>query len=618
MRWTTAAVIGAWAASLVIVVLCALARPNAGPATFAVACAVAAWPLAIGTVIARRVPGNATSVVLAVAAPVLLITTLPQVPSTSPLQNGWMLMYLPFALVLLVVPTGRTAARGWAIAGWAIVSVAAAFLVIGGIPSVAASTTLLHQLLLYGFFALLVVCAAAPAARYRRADAVARLRLRWVFISGTSVPLTLLLCWASYLVLGGPDLVTVGIVGTYLAIPLCIAIALVQPTLFDVDRATVATVTGAALTIIVLGALSIASGIVGVALAAWSAPVAIAAAGAAAIAAVLGYRPLHRLFDRLIYPERGRAIAALRQLGGRVDAGEDEPGSVQAVLRVALRDPGLIVGFRSLGDASLRALDGRPVALGATSVSLRVRGEEIGVIVPSAAHATRPASAIARAAAPLVDAARLAIELERALAEATASRARLLRAGDEERRRLERDLHDGAQQRLVALGMRLRVLQRSAGDQRVSSALDAAVAELSTAVAELRQIAQGVRPSALDDGLGAALAELTRLAPTMIELDVHAGELADPVLTTAYFVASEAVANALRHSGATRIHVRVQRDATTVRIGVTDDGCGGARLNPTGGLTGLADRVSAIGGQLDVDSPLGSGTRVEVVLPCES
>jgi signal transduction histidine kinase len=622
MRWTTAAVIGAWAAALAFAVLCPLLLPSAPPATFAAAIVVATCPLLLGTAIARRVPGHPASVLLAAAGPALLVNVLAPTLASGPLAGEWMLLYLPHALVLLVVPDGRTAGRRWTVAGWTIGSVVTGFLLINGVqwaaPGATAFLAPVTWMLVFGFFALLVVCAAAPIARYRHSGAGERVRLRWVFVSGLSLPLTLLLCWADYLVLGNLDLVIVGIIAIYLLIPLGVTIALVRPALFDVDRAAVATVTGAALTVIVLGALSIASGIVGVALAAWSPPVALAAAAIAAVAAVLGYRPLHRVFDRLLYPERGRAIAALHQLSARVDAGADRPASVQEALRAALRDPFLIVGFRSLTDSSLHTLDGRPVTRSDTSAPVRVRGEEIGVIAPSSAHATRPASAIARAAAPLVDAARLGMELDHALAEATASRARLLRAGDEERRRLERDLHDGAQQRLVALGMRLRVLQRSAADQRVSSSLDAAVAELSTAVAELRQIAQGARPSALDDGLGAALAGLTRLAPTMIELDVHAGDLADPVLTTAYFVANEAVANALRHSGATRIRVQVHRDAATVRIGVADDGCGGAHLSPTGGLTGLADRVAAIGGHLAVDSPPGAGTRVEAVLPCGS
>lgn len=214
---------------------------------------------------------------------------------------------------------------------------------------------------------------------------------------------------------------------------------------------------------------------------------------------------------------------------------------------------------------------------------------------------------------------RLRSELTIAAAEVEASRERMLRAGYEERRRLERDLHDGAQQRLVALGMQLRVLQRGAGaDDPIAAALDEAVAQLGTAVAELRQLAHGVRPSALDDGLAAALAELERLSPKTIELDVRAGELPDAIATTAYFVVNEAVANALRHAEASRIRVLVRHECDELLVRVSDDGCGGAAPRTTGGLTGLSDRVAALGGRLSLRSSAETGTTVEASLPCGS
>ncbi|MFT4260506.1 sensor histidine kinase [Microbacterium sp.] len=218
-----------------------------------------------------------------------------------------------------------------------------------------------------------------------------------------------------------------------------------------------------------------------------------------------------------------------------------------------------------------------------------------------------------------MDAVRSRAQLARANAEVEASRTRMLQAGYEAQRRLERDLHDGAQQRLVAVGMRLRVLQRTAEhDPSTATALDAAVAELSTAVAELRRIAHGVRPSALDDGLSAALGQLSRSEDPAIELDVRADGVPDDVAMTAYFVVSEAVANALRHSAADRVSVRVVADDGLLSIRVADDGRGGARIDATGGLTGLADRVAAQGGRLAVESAPGQGTRVEAVLPCAS
>ena len=195
----------------------------------------------------------------------------------------------------------------------------------------------------------------------------------------------------------------------------------------------------------------------------------------------------------------------------------------------------------------------------------------------------------------------------------------MLRASYDERRKLERDLHDGAQQRLVALGMRLRVLQiRGSVAPSVSAELDAAVTELGVVLTELRRVAHGVRPSALDDGLAAALAGIARSCDDVVELQIHVGELPDAVATTAYYVVSESVANALKHSDAGRIRVLVDQEQGYLRVCVSDDGEGGARPSWNGGLTALSDRVAALGGTFNVRSAIGAGTEIEVVLPCES
>src|SRR5690349_15314349 len=195
------------------------------------------------------------------------------------------------------------------------------------------------------------------------------------------------------------------------------------------------------------------------------------------------------------------------------------------------------------------------------------------------------------------------------LQDVEASRARLVRVGYEERRRLELDLHDGAQQRLVSLGMALRLAQRHLGEGTVDvdGVIDAAVAEIGTAVSELRQIAHGLRPSSLDDGLGAALTNLTRTTPVPVSLDLCSDDLPDHVSTTAYYVAAEAVANAVKHAGAGAIALTVQRDGGEVRVRISDDGVGGAIVRAGSGLAGLRDRVGALGGTLGVRSPTGTG-----------
>jgi signal transduction histidine kinase len=214
----------------------------------------------------------------------------------------------------------------------------------------------------------------------------------------------------------------------------------------------------------------------------------------------------------------------------------------------------------------------------------------------------------------------LRLEVSQALLEVEASRSRLVRAGYEERRRLELDLHDGAQQRLVSLGMALRLVQRHLGEDSVdlNEVIDGAVAEIGTAVSELRQIAHGLRPSSLDDGLTAALENLTRNTPLPVVLELRADDLPDHISTTAYYVASEAVANTVKHAGAGVIAMSVHHMDGAVRVTVSDDGRGGATIRPGSGLAGLRDRVAALGGTLGICSPAGAGTIVEAVLPCES
>jgi len=148
--------------------------------------------------------------------------------------------------------------------------------------------------------------------------------------------------------------------------------------------------------------------------------------------------------------------------------------------------------------------------------------------------------------------------------------------------------------------------------------MDGAVAELQEAVAELRRISQGVRPSGLDDGLPAALRTLVRASPVPIELRVTTEQVQDAVAATAYYVAAEAVANALKHASSRHVVIEITREAAMLQVRVSDDGRGGARIVPGRGLGGLADRVAANGGTLHVDSTPGAGTTVRALLPCAS
>jgi signal transduction histidine kinase len=213
---------------------------------------------------------------------------------------------------------------------------------------------------------------------------------------------------------------------------------------------------------------------------------------------------------------------------------------------------------------------------------------------------------------------RLDAALSARLDELRESRARIVQAGDAARRKLERDLHDGAQQRLVGLALDLRLAREKLDDdpQAAAEMLDEASAELSRATDELRELARGIHPAVLSDrGLAAAVESLANRAPLPVEIDASLeGSLPEPVESAAYFVVSEALTNVVRHSGANRAEVGIRRDNGRLLVEVRDDGSGGA--DPAGsGLRGLADRVAALDGRLQVDDPADGGTLVRADIP---
>jgi signal transduction histidine kinase len=213
---------------------------------------------------------------------------------------------------------------------------------------------------------------------------------------------------------------------------------------------------------------------------------------------------------------------------------------------------------------------------------------------------------------------RLDAELRDRLEELRASRARLVEAGDAARRRLERDLHDGAQARLVALGLLLgRARARATADPDLDALLARAVEELHTSLDELRELARGIHPAVLSDrGLEPALRSLVARAPVPVTVDAPVGRLPEAVESAAYFVASEGLANVAKYAHATCARVTVVHTAGHLRVEVADDGIGGADAGRGSGLRGLADRLAALDGTIAIDSPTGRGTRLRAEIPC--
>jgi signal transduction histidine kinase len=327
-------------------------------------------------------------------------------------------------------------------------------------------------------------------------------------------------------------------------------------------------------------------------------------------------------FDRLRYEGLRRVHAFVDD----VREGRREPEDVGLVLAAALRDPSVELLFR------LPASDGYADRLGTMVVEpdgdaravtkVEHRGQEIGLLLHERALLERPdlLRSILAAASLAIEIARLRVEVRLQLAEVEESRARVVRAGYEERRRLERDLHDGAQQRLVTLGIVLRRLQRSLPREAriLGPALDSAVAEIGRAIEDLRTIAAGVRPPRLDEGLAAALADLARAAPVPVDLETTQERLPVEIEAAAYFVVCEAVTNAVKHASPSRVRVEATVANGALRLVVADDGVGGATAAKGTGLVGLTDRVEAQGGTLLIHSPPGVGTRIEAEIPCGS
>jgi signal transduction histidine kinase len=209
-------------------------------------------------------------------------------------------------------------------------------------------------------------------------------------------------------------------------------------------------------------------------------------------------------------------------------------------------------------------------------------------------------------------------ELRARLEELRASRARIVEAGDAERRRLERDLHDGAQSRLVALKLLLSSARRRARGGELDAMLGEAIEELDTSLSELRELARGIHPAVLTDrGLEPALQALASRAPVPVTVEAdNEDRLPGPVESAAYFVVSEALANVAKYAEATKAAVAVRHENGCVTVDVSDDGIGGADAGRGSGLRGLADRVAALDGTLSLESPAGGGTQLHAEIPC--
>ena len=254
----------------------------------------------------------------------------------------------------------------------------------------------------------------------------------------------------------------------------------------------------------------------------------------------------------------------------------------------------------------------------AVGVPIRVEGQLWGLMNVYSTHEERLSENTEARLAGFTELVATAIANAEARAALTASRARIVATADATRRRIERDLHDSAQQRLVSLVLQLRAAQATVAPDagELAGQLDDVATGLGEALDELREIARGIHPAALaEGGLRPALKVLARRSAVPVRLDVRVdGRLPEQVELAAYYVVSETLTNAAKHAAASGVHVEVQAGQGVLRIEVRDDGRGGATFAHGSGLVGLRDRVEALGGQLSLRSPPGAGTTVSIAV----
>lgn len=306
-----------------------------------------------------------------------------------------------------------------------------------------------------------------------------------------------------------------------------------------------------------------------------------------------------------------------------VELGEERSATLRSELARALGDPSLDVAFWLPDQRTFVDAEGRTVSLpepdAGRAVTMIERGDErIAALVhdPAVLEDQALVEAVSVAAQLAASNAQLQAEVRARLAELVASRRRIVEVADDERRRLARRLHHGAEQRLTGMAARLRGAQRSAQGDRTRGTIARAEEQITQTLEELQELAQGLHPPILvEAGLEGAIAAVAERVPFPVTVDVVADRLPAPVEAAVYFVCSEAIANVIKYASASEVRVSVTAEEEGVSLTVQDNGVGGAEIGRGSGLQGLADRVEALGGMLRVSSPVGGGTRLEAEIP---
>jgi signal transduction histidine kinase len=559
-------------------------------------------------------------------------------------QSAWPLLFAVLIAIAFVFPDGRLPSPRWRRVAFGTAAAFAVFLVLSffdsepfespyehvdkPLPGLPGIFGVLWPLAFLGMLAGLVAGAQAVRARFRRARGIERLQLEWLAYTAVLVPLTVIVCISGALAADGvedKDVFNALFFFMLGAIPTSVGVAVLRYRLYEIDRVINRTLVYGVLTLMLAGAYAAIALVLGTGLGSGSAwPTA-----AATLLVAVAFRPLRarvqdavdRRFSRARYDARTRIVGFLEDLR----AGRAAPEEVEPVLREVLSDPRLELRF-FLPESELYVdARGRPADDQAEDGRVRTpitrAGLPLGMVLHSPVDESRPGllEEVVETAALAIEIARLRVELRRQLDEVGASRARIVSAGYEERRRLERDLHDGAQQRLISIGLVLRHAQHELGvsPEKVGESIDGAVREIDVAAGELQELARGVRPAQLDAGLTPALRELAARAPLPVRVNANGERFSQELEAAAYFIASEGLTNAVKHSEARQVTLSAERLNGKLAIAISDDGIGGAAPNGGSGLRGLADRAAAHGGSLVIDSEPHHGTVLTVELPCE-
>lgn len=541
------------------------------------------------------------------------------------------------ALILLVTPTGSAPTPRWKAVGWVAAGSCVVFLVaitfrsraidsspfegmtgpFANNPLAESANVVAFAMVVTGHLSLLAAIVSLVH-RARRARGDERRQLLWLLVP--AVPFPFLVVGAWWASRAGNEEVLGVLAGAYLAtVPVAAALAIEKQRLYDIDRIISRTVAYTALSVLVVSSyigLVVLAGIAGGRTFAQSVPAAVIATLGAVLIGGVARRKLQDTVDRRFNRRAFDAIGQVRQFV-RTPAADL---TIEQVLADASGDPSLrVVYWNELREAwvSEDGMSGAEPPASAILVPARQGGNGAAISFDETAIGAQLLSTLAAAARPELENARLRAAIQLQLAEVRDSRARIVTAQLTERKRIERDLHDGSQQRLLALAMNLRATELAGDSEAAMRALPAAINEIQATIRELRELAAGLYPGVLEDGgLSVALRELAARAPIPVHLNVLEQRLAPSVESSAWFIACEAVTNVVKHARASGVTLAAAIESGSLVLSIDDDGVGGADSHGHG-LRGIADRAEAAGGSVLISDRPGGGTSVRAVLPCE-